>query len=364
MDEGVPHVTSRHPIRRRTGAGPAAARAGRVGRRGERPHVDGGARQEAVLRREPLDAARTVPCAICHGPAVGWTGPDQAINKAGSVYEGAVAGRFGDRKPPAAAYAGDSPTLHFDGEKWVGGMFWDGRATGWTLGRPLAEQSQGPFLNPVEMNNASPSGHRRHGTSFAYADLFARGLRREPTGRCRQGLRRDGLRSRRTRRSRAVNPFNSRFDAYWRGQQARLTGQEELGPRLSSTARPCASACHLSEPGMDGIAARAVHRPHVRQPRHPGRTREVGRLHRTATRSTSASAASSQAAGVRRDGLGGRECGKFKVPDAAQRRQRPSMFSEAVRPQRLLRQPLRHRALLQHARRRGRLAGARGARTP
>jgi cytochrome c peroxidase len=69
-------------------------------------------------------------CAACHGPSVGYTGPDQAINAAGAVYEGAVAGRFGNRKPPAAAYAGDSPILYFDGEIWIGGMFWDGRATG------------------------------------------------------------------------------------------------------------------------------------------------------------------------------------------------------------------------------------------
>ena len=34
-------------------------------------------------------------------------------------------------------------------------MFWDGRATGWTLGDPLAEQALGPFLNPLEQNNAS-----------------------------------------------------------------------------------------------------------------------------------------------------------------------------------------------------------------
>ena len=35
----------------------------------------------------------------------------------------------------------------------LGGMFWDGRATGWTLGDPLKEQALGPFLNPVEQNN-------------------------------------------------------------------------------------------------------------------------------------------------------------------------------------------------------------------
>ena len=86
-------------------------------------------------------------CAACHGPSVGYTGPDQAINAAGAVYEGAVTDRFGNRKPPAAAYAGDSPILFYDtaNETWVGGMFWDGRATGWTLGDPLAEQALGPL---------------------------------------------------------------------------------------------------------------------------------------------------------------------------------------------------------------------------
>src|SRR5690349_21978774 len=82
-------------------------------------------------------------CAACHGPTVGYTGPDAAINAKGAVYEGAVHGRFGNRKPPAAAYAGDSPNLHRDGETWIGGMFWDGRATGEILGDPLAEQALG-----------------------------------------------------------------------------------------------------------------------------------------------------------------------------------------------------------------------------
>ena len=62
-------------------------------------------------------------CASCHEPEVGYAGPDEAINAAGAVYEGAVAGRFGNRKSPTAAYAGDSPILHFDGTNWVGGMF-------------------------------------------------------------------------------------------------------------------------------------------------------------------------------------------------------------------------------------------------
>src|ERR1035437_9593026 len=101
-----------------------------------------------------LSTPSGLACAGCHGAEVGYTGADAAINAAGAVYEGAMVNRFGNRKPPSAAYAGDSPILHRHGKTWVGGMFWDGRATGWTLNDPLAEQAQGPFLNPLEQNNA------------------------------------------------------------------------------------------------------------------------------------------------------------------------------------------------------------------
>jgi cytochrome c peroxidase len=88
-------------------------------------------------------------CAACHGPTVGWTGPDEPINMHGAVYEGSIAGRFGARKPPSAAYAAQSPIFHLTrqaGGTFVGGNFWDGRATGEKLGNP----AQGPFLNPKE----------------------------------------------------------------------------------------------------------------------------------------------------------------------------------------------------------------------
>jgi len=91
-------------------------------------------------------------CAVCHAPDVGWTGPDASINAGGAVYEGSIPGRFGDRKPPSSAYATQSPIFHLDGIKgtFVGGNFWDGRATGEKLGNPAADQAQGPFLNPAE----------------------------------------------------------------------------------------------------------------------------------------------------------------------------------------------------------------------
>lgn len=90
-------------------------------------------------------------CATCHGPAAGWTGPDTAINKGGTVYEGSISGRFGNRKPPSSAYATPSPIFHLSRSGlFIGGNFWDGRATGEKLGNPAADQAQGPFLNPME----------------------------------------------------------------------------------------------------------------------------------------------------------------------------------------------------------------------
>jgi cytochrome c peroxidase len=100
---------------------------------------------------EALSINGNQSCATCHAPEVGWTGPDSAINAAGAVYEGSIPGAFGDRKPPSSAYATQSPILSVDRHgTFVGGNFWDGRATGEKLGNPAADQAQGPFLNPKE----------------------------------------------------------------------------------------------------------------------------------------------------------------------------------------------------------------------
>ena len=40
---------------------------------------------------------------------------------------------------------------------FIGGNFWDGRATGEKLGNPAADQAQGPFLNPVEQALTDPA---------------------------------------------------------------------------------------------------------------------------------------------------------------------------------------------------------------
>ena len=93
-------------------------------------------------------------CAACHGPDVGWTGPIEAINEGGAVYEGSISGRFGDRKPPSSGYATFSPIFHYNekAELFVGGNFWDGRATGEKLGESIVfpcskDKSTAAFTN-------------------------------------------------------------------------------------------------------------------------------------------------------------------------------------------------------------------------
>jgi cytochrome c peroxidase len=105
-----------------------------------------------IFRDKNLSLLRNQSCATCHDVNWGFSAPSPAVNRAGAVMPGSVSSRFGNRKPPSAAYATPSPVLYFDDVDgtYVGGNFWDGRATGERLGSPSAEQSQGPFVNPVE----------------------------------------------------------------------------------------------------------------------------------------------------------------------------------------------------------------------
>lgn len=162
-------------------------------------------------------------CATCHGPAVSFTGPDSKTNETTVVYLGALEPRFGNRKPPTAAYAGASPKLHRDEEgTFVGGMFWDGRATGWELGDPLTEQAMGPFLNPLEMNMPDDKAVVQKVLESDYVDLFE-----EVWGA--GSLTMDDVKGTYERIARAlaayersaeVNPFNSKFDDFWRKTRA------------------------------------------------------------------------------------------------------------------------------------------------
>ena len=172
-------------------------------------------------------------CALCHGPAVGFTGANETLNRAGGVYEGAVKGRFGNRKPPAAAYAGDSPKFHRgeDG-KFIGGMFWEGRATGDTLNDPLAEQALGPFMNPLEQNMPDKKSIVLIVQKSDYAGLFTK-IWGPGALDAEKNVDRSYIRIGRAiaayERSAEVNPFSSKFDDFWRAAKANGLKVEEIG---------------------------------------------------------------------------------------------------------------------------------------
>jgi len=175
---------------------------------------------KALFFDTDLSANQTQSCAACHSPEVGFTGPNSIVNAGGAIYPGAIPHRFGNRKPPSSAYAGDSPILHFDEAAggWFGGMFWDGRASGAVLGDPLAEQAQGPFLNPLEQALANAQVLCARIKQSEYASLFT-----EVWGASSLNCAKDvnGVYERIGRsvaayeRSSEVNPFSSKFDRFW-----------------------------------------------------------------------------------------------------------------------------------------------------
>ncbi len=192
-------------------------------------------------------------CASCHSPDVGWTGPNSGINKHGAVYRGAVPTRFGNRKPPSAAYATLSPIFHFydvegDGIEglFVGGNFWDGRATGEVLGNPAADQALGPFLNPVEQNNSSKHAVCIQVAAAKYAGLFEEvwgpgSLDCSPTG-VEAMYEQIGLSIAAYEDSSEVNQFSSKYDAYLAGE-TKLSDEEASGLALFEGKAMC-SLCH------------------------------------------------------------------------------------------------------------------------
>lgn len=195
------------------------------------PPITGGdivALGKAIFYDTNLSKSGDQSCATCHAPEVGFTGPDSIVNAGQAIYQGTLPNHFGNRKPPTAAYAGFSPELHQDATgAWFGGMFWDGRATGSTLGDALAEQAQGPFLNPLEQAIANSQVLCVKVKQAEYASLFEQ-VWGEGSLDCAKDS--DGVYEKIGRsvaayeRSAEVNPFTSKFDKFW--DNAKTAGKD------------------------------------------------------------------------------------------------------------------------------------------
>ncbi len=193
-----------------------------------------------------LSLQRNQACAACHGLRAGGTGPEAIINAHGAVYEGSVAGRFGNRKPPSTTYATFAPLFTYDASTgFVGGNFWDGRATGWKLGSPAADQAQGPFLNPVEQALPDSEALVCRVCSSDYGDLFRKVWGKSACEDSEKGYA-DIARSIATyEASNEVNAFSSKYDAYLAGK-VMLSKTEKTGLDLFTGRAKC-SGCHVLE---------------------------------------------------------------------------------------------------------------------
>jgi len=175
---------------------------------------------KAIFFDEDLSVNKTQSCATCHAPEVGFTSPNEEVNAGGGVVPGAIPNRAGNRKPPTSAYTGHSPLLYFNQttSRWIGGMFWDGRATGATLGDPLAEQAQAPFLNPLEQAIANEQVLCVRVKKAEYASLFKQVWNTNSIDCAKDSggvYEKIGRSVAAYERSSKVNPYSSKFDLFW-----------------------------------------------------------------------------------------------------------------------------------------------------
>jgi len=229
---------------------------------------------ERIFFDENLSLLRNQSCASCHDPEFGFTGPVASFNAAGGVHEGSVAGRFGSRKPPTAAYAAVSPVFHFDGSRFVGGNFSDGRATGELLGNPAADQALNPFLGFDEQALRDPACVVFRVSEATYAGLYRSvwgkairtiefppnmdalcaqeggpiSLSAEDRTHVEAEYNRIALSIAAFEDSRRVDRFASRFDHFTEGR-ARLNEMETQGMELFNGKARC-SLCHSSSGSM------------------------------------------------------------------------------------------------------------------
>ncbi len=92
-------------------------------------------------------------CASCHIAETGFTGGISIFNEENTAYPGSVVHRSSSRRPMSYAYAPFAPPFHYDASQsdFVGGNFWDMRATGLKTGIASGDQAEDPPVDPAEL---------------------------------------------------------------------------------------------------------------------------------------------------------------------------------------------------------------------
>lgn len=173
-----------------------------------------------------LSQNRTQSCGTCHDPARAFTDwRDSGVGAAASL--GDDGHSLGDRQAPTVSYAALAPAFHqrADGT-FAGGQFWDGRAA------TLAEQAEGPPLNPLEMalpDKATVVARLQENPNYAreFPALFGAEVFADASA----ALRALGESLAAFESTEFFSPFDSKYDRYLRGEYM-PTEQETLGMTL------------------------------------------------------------------------------------------------------------------------------------
>ncbi|MBU0480794.1 MAG: c-type cytochrome [Proteobacteria bacterium] len=195
-----------------------------------------------LYQDKDLSWNRTQSCATCHHRSSGFADPTNSRDPENTMVSLGDDGiSLGGRNAPTSAYAGYSPILAQNAAgEWIGGMFWDGRMTGEVLGDPLAEQAQGPPLNPVEMNMPDVASVVARVEESQYAQLFIENYGTtffdDPIAAYDEIARLIAA----YERSGELNPFNSRYD------RDELTAAEARG--LAVFRKAGCDSCHSLTP--------------------------------------------------------------------------------------------------------------------
>ena len=203
-----------------------------------------------------LSINKNQACASCHTPP-GFVDPANVADPVNSVVSlGSDTSLNGGRNAPSAAYAAFSPFFQWNSVEglYIGGQFWDGRAT------TLTEQAKGPFLNPVEM--AMPSkkavlqriASDKNSNYRQYRRLFARvydvdivdasDTRNQVYIDAVYEMVADAIAA--FEKTGEFNKFSSKFDYFLAGK-TNLSDQELRGMVLFNGKAQC-NACHTSDP--------------------------------------------------------------------------------------------------------------------
>ena len=199
---------------------------------------------ERIFKDVSLSASGRQACASCHVEGNAHS-PDNALP---AQLGGSLLDLQGGRSAPSARYLAFNTAFFFDDEGTpTGGFFWDGRASS------LQGQAHEPFLNPVEMANASVADVVARLALTPYAEEFKRVYGADILSRPADAFGRMALALQRYQLEDVeFRPFTSKYDEFLRGQ-AQLTTQELRGLALfNAPAKGNCAACHPSAKEADG----------------------------------------------------------------------------------------------------------------